>query len=519
MRRLIEPASALLLLALVPASAETTYRLVGFDASSLPKVFGILDARSGTSGSPELVASDFRLLEDGKSTTTASRSLRFRDTGTGLALIVAIDASPSMEGRPLNAIRKGLADLVSRKRDQDRVTVLTFADDIRWETRWDATAAATQEAFRNLRSRGHGTRLYDAVGQAMDEFASQSREDIHFPPRMCILVLSDGHDEGSRASLAQIANRLRASRIRLDAVGLAHLPLWLRSLQTLANAGFGGFRTAAAPEDLSRMLGQGMDMLLDLPTIEFRADQTSRDGKSHQLGMEYLPGHWRDQVAVNVPAASWKSDWRVWTGVGLAAVLLVGALLYVRSRRTPAAPAVAAAPTAKAAPVTAFRRAETVAENSATPAPLARAARSATTVEPRSSVPASAYAPEPRAREPEAPQKPVRAKTVLAPQTHGQTAGFSLNALTGPYAGQRFPLSSDEFWIGSGTNNHLCLGADAAVSGNHACIRREQGLLRLYDNGSLNNTTVNGRPAGQDVILLRAGDRIRIGQSELSLEA
>jgi pSer/pThr/pTyr-binding forkhead associated (FHA) protein len=95
----------------------------------------------------------------------------------------------------------------------------------------------------------------------------------------------------------------------------------------------------------------------------------------------------------------------------------------------------------------------------------------------------------------------------------------TLAGASGPYAGQRFSISTQEFWIGSSPNNHLCLNADPGVSGNHACIRREDRFIRIYDNGSLNNTIVNGRPIGKEVVLLQVGDRIRFGQSEFILGA
>jgi Mg-chelatase subunit ChlD len=511
MRRHIGSLLVWCILPAMHALADTQFRLEGFDASALPKLFAIFDARSGTVKPPDLAASDFHLLEDGKSTAVASRKLAFRDTGAGLALVVAIDTSRSMEGRPLNAIRQGLAGLVSRKRDKDRVTVLSFADDARWETRWDATPAATRSAFENLRTRGNLTRLYDALQQALDELQSAAREDAGYPPRLCILVLSDGHDEGSRASLRQVVDRLQTSHVRLDAVGLAHSPLWLRNLQVLANAGFGGFRSASTPEDLSRLLTQGIDVLLDSPSLEFHADRTSRDGKPHQFGLEYLPSHWRDQVNVSVPEASWFSDWRLWTGTGVAILLMAGGWLYSRSQRrpVPAVPPVQAA--AAASPSPAYRRVETVTETPEA-APRARPQYVPTSLEPR--VPTTL---EPRQETPWPESKPARAGTQLAPQNGN--AGSTLAAAAGPYAGQRFALSADEFWIGSASNNHLCLGADPAVSGNHACIRREEGFLRLYDNGSLNNTMVNGRPIGRETVLLQVGDSIRIGQSELRLEA
>jgi hypothetical protein len=256
---------------------------------------------------------------------------------------------------------------------------------------------------------------------------------------------------------------------------------------------------------LTGLLSQGIDVLLDSPAMEFRAERTGRDGKTHQLGMEYLPAHWRDQVNVAMPESSWQSNPFLWTAAAGAVALAAAGWILARRRKLPVAVAPAAAPPAPAAAAPPNRRATTIAEP-ASPTPP----RVATTVEPRPQGSPSAATAAPKA---------ARPATQLATANTRATAGANLAISAGPHAGQRFALSSDVFWIGSATNNHLCLGADPAVSGNHACIRREQGFLRLYDNGSLNNTILNGRPIGTEVVLLRVGDCIRIGQSELRLEA
>ena len=500
------------------APPEPVFRLVTFDASSLPKTYAILDVRPEAAEAQSPAQSDFQLLEDGKATAAGKRTLKFRDTGNGLALIVAIDVSPSMAGRPIGAIRQGLVQLISRKRDNDRITVLTFAGDMRFETRWTASSNEMQDAFRNLQVRGNATRIFDAVNQAMDELEAQSRQDSAFPSRAGILVLSDGHDEGSRMSLDRVANRLRNSRIRLDAAGLAHTPIWLRSLQSLAAAGFGGFKPAATADQLTAMLSHGIDALLDMPAVEFEARNLSGDGKTHQLGVEYLPTHWRDQVAVTLPHWPVYRQPKFWAPSALIVLLLIGATSYfVIGRKKASVPAMApvppTAPPPRPAPssVRTPTAAETAIDSRRVPAQRIPTAVEEPAAPATRSVSAAAAPAEP------APA-PFRIPTILAPSP-SNAAATTLAGVSGPYAGKRFPVSIQEFWIGSSANNHLCLNADPGVSGNHACIRREDRFFRIYDNGSLNNTIVNGRSIGREVVLLQPGDRIRIGQSEFVLEA
>lgn len=100
-----------------------------------------------------------------------------------------------------------------------------------------------------------------------------------------------------------------------------------------------------------------------------------------------------------------------------------------------------------------------------------------------------------------------------------QSAPRSVLVTSGPHSGQIASLDLVEFWIGAQMNNQLCLSRDNAVSGNHACMRREGDLLRLYDNQSLNDTWVNGKPIGTGVVSLQVGDRVKVGMSELFLQS
>ncbi len=486
-------------------------RTSGYDAQSLPKVVAPLDVKRTPNGWPALNAQDFSLWEDGAKTANGDHVVKFRDSDLGLALIVALDASGSMNGKPMAAIQKGLAQLVSRKRPEDRISVLSFADETKWETHWDTSDQGTQDAFKNLQTRGKFTRLYDAVEDALTEFSHQADKERDFPIRRCLLIISDGHDEGSKTSLAQLLKDVGASRMRVDTVGLAHSPVWFGSLRQMSKAGFGESQAAASNDGLTDLLSHGIDLLLDMPTVEFTAKNLSKDGDFHRLAIEnQAAGLKRDELSVKLPDPFWRTKKALYGAAAVLAVLLVGILLAMRSRKpvktyTPS-PTILETPTPTPPPTPPPPRAATVAE------PGSRVMR------PISTIPSVRYSTV-------APQavvsvvKPERMPTALASNTAlTQSMNVRLTALTGPYAGQNFAITEQEFWIGSAANNHLCLPADEGVSGNHACIRSEPPFRRLYDNGSLNNTWLNGRALGQEVAMIQPGDRIRLGASDFVLE-
>lgn len=87
----------------------------------------------------------------------------------------------------------------------------------------------------------------------------------------------------------------------------------------------------------------------------------------------------------------------------------------------------------------------------------------------------------------------------------------SLISVCDPLA-TRVPVRTCPFWIGRGEECQLRLN-NAMVSRRHAELRLLNGLLRAYDCGSLNGTTVNGALAGRDGITLRDGDLLGVAST------
>jgi pSer/pThr/pTyr-binding forkhead associated (FHA) protein len=95
------------------------------------------------------------------------------------------------------------------------------------------------------------------------------------------------------------------------------------------------------------------------------------------------------------------------------------------------------------------------------------------------------------------------------------TVSFSIVALDGPMAGQKFPVSSPVEVGREGAQ--VKLTGDANASRRHASIAPSSGGVRVTDLGSTNGTFVNGqRVQTADV---RQGDVIKIGATSFRVEA
>jgi pSer/pThr/pTyr-binding forkhead associated (FHA) protein len=81
----------------------------------------------------------------------------------------------------------------------------------------------------------------------------------------------------------------------------------------------------------------------------------------------------------------------------------------------------------------------------------------------------------------------------------------------GELSGQSWPLDTDVFTVGRGSDCNLIL-PERQVSRYHIRIRHEQGNYVLYDLGSKNGTHLNGAQIAEPTIL-RDGDEIQIALS------
>jgi hypothetical protein len=114
------------------------------------------------------------------------------------------------------------------------------------------------------------------------------------------------------------------------------------------------------------------------------------------------------------------------------------------------------------------------------------------------------------------PPPPPRRATVVGGNFSQPGPGHPAAALvgvSGAVQGQRFAVDKADYRLGRNPNNDLRIAADDTVSGEHAYLRYEKGGLFLSDQGSRNGTFLNEQRVTGAPVMVRAGDRIRLGES------
>ena len=462
-------------------------------------------------------AADLKLFSEGKEIGTAKAIRSFEQTGYGLTSILAIDASGSMKGAPLAAIHATIAKFVGQARTQDRVEVLTFADDTKIDVPFGSSKSALTQELQTVQARGKFTRLYDGLVDALDQFKDGQ------PKRRQILVISDGHDEGSKATLADVLYKAKSSGVVIDSIGLTKdAGQYLGTLDQLSRESSGSYSRAGSADDLEGMMGRGLDAKRATPVASFMTSHLAGDEQQHSVQLHWLPGKLSAPAFVLTPKYSEFSVYWIW-GLGgcffAGLILLIFSLYSSRSARRRSMPVPPPVPDTSYQPASDPGPVRTVVIK---PTPY-EAFASGTNVQRSATIPEVGpnMAAAPVASRVESAPKftphAERAKTQLAVFFDAPMDGpfARLDIRTGASAGQSLLMTATPFTVGAVDGSDGLLPQDSTVSGRHARFSWEGSILKIEDLDSTNGTFLNAQRLAAGRHLLKPGDEIRMGRTTM----
>jgi tight adherence protein B len=170
--------------------------------------------------------------------------------GVQTGTVLAIDASNSMRGAPIDGAIDAARAFAARRNVNQRLAVITFNASTNVTVPFTTSQSAIEQALAKSPRLDYKTHLYDAVAQAI---ALVRAAGIGAGS---VIVLSDGADIGSTVGLEQVTQSAKDSHIRVFTIGLRSKTFRQEPLQALAAATGGTFSRADAPEDLARIYDQ-----------------------------------------------------------------------------------------------------------------------------------------------------------------------------------------------------------------------------------------------------------------------
>jgi Mg-chelatase subunit ChlD len=426
-------------------------------------------------GEPFPKPPDLRLLIDDEVVTNA------RETrGLDLNVMFLVDVSGSMKGAkrdsPLNDAKKALSSFLTTTREQDRFALTSFADSDKPLASFKDSREQISETVGKLATEGSRTRLYQALDNALK---NRPKDDPR--TRRIFVVVSDGKDEGSEVTREQVMADSKASLVPIYTVFRGKTePPFRAVLELLANAAGGKYFFTRDERELASALDEIYRLEKNSLIIRFTYQRDGAGGTTENAAIELKRPDGTSlrakfPEALPVPLVAPPGNFTPWLiGLLLAALISAGALwAWLHRHKTAAVPT---------KPSTFEFELESESATAAPPPspPLHRA----TTV-------IGQYFP-----------VPVR----------GQPTAI-LRGVAGPVDGWQHAVEKEIFSIGAGAANDLPITEDEYISGEHAYLRYEKGSLFVFDKASKNGTFVNDDRVPQTGIVLRPGDRIKLGVS------
>ena len=247
-----------------PAAAAEPHGVI---SSVTPSADGVVVQFEGRDlpADAELDSDSLQVLLNGTEVSArAQKSGQDRRPETARRVALVVDTSGSMAGAPLAAARTAASAYLSAVPADVEVGLIAFSGSPRVVAVPTTDRAAVAAALPRLTA-GGGTSLYDAVLRARTVLGEEGQRRV--------VVLSDGEDSASTASLGQAASAVTAAGLGVDVVALGGVTPAMPALKRLSAHGRGQVLRAgddveavAAFEEAARAFSVGLLLDVDVPS-------------------------------------------------------------------------------------------------------------------------------------------------------------------------------------------------------------------------------------------------------------
>jgi tight adherence protein B len=233
-------ACATLALASVTAASGADSELVEVGSPRFPERAFVLTLPEEA----QLDAGMVSVLENGKPVTGLSVVPASAAGGDAFGVVLVIDASNSMAGEAIDAAMEAARMFAAQRNSQQQLAVVTFNDQTAVLLPFTDDVAAIAAALSKAPTLRRQTYLYDGVARAAELIRTAKMT------AGSIVVLTDGADTGSAATLEQAAAAAERAHARVFTVGLRSRVFKPSALKEIASEGGGAYAEAGSVDDL-----------------------------------------------------------------------------------------------------------------------------------------------------------------------------------------------------------------------------------------------------------------------------
>ncbi len=418
----------------------------------------------------------------------------FESSGQGLSILINVDVSGSMGGKPLNSVKSGLLTFIDEKRPQDEICIMAFSEKAEVVCDFTTDTELLRKSINDLKVWRGDTSLYYAIHKGLDHLGSKKPKH----EGRYMILFSDGKEENPAEAytLEEALKTARAKHLPIFTVGYTKVEKqFLQYMERIADETGGSYYHAPSPESLNRHFSKVQRQILGSWILNYPVFNLAGDGKLKDLNITLQVGensaslHDPAKVLVPVEEAIKPEDLDSrgrkgfplgWILAAAAFVLIViGLLIFLLNRQK------------KIRQAEERRRLEEAERQRREKQERWEKERQQKEERTRQE---EAFR-EDETRRIQAQEQMDRDHTMILGPDGAPVGGFSelvLEVVYGTEQGRRFRIGKEGASIGRSPGNTIVMN-DSTVSSQHARIYWADGQFFIEDLGSTNGTHVSGQ--------------------------
>jgi tight adherence protein B len=263
-----------------PASAAASQgiTIAPVSTSNWPDRSYVLTLPSGTTLDPSAV----HVSENGVPVDNVSVS-GGNDASNKFGEILMIDATNTMKGAPIADAMKAARAFAAERAPNQPLAVLTFSRTATVLLPFTTDGAKIKAALATTPQVNYGTHVFDSLQQAMSLMATDHIKSGS------IVLLSDGQDTGSTATLPDVTKQATAEGIRIFTVGLDSRTFHPTTLSSLAQGAGGQYTEATSSGQLAGIFDQLGAQLANQYVVSYQSLAVANTPVTVQVSVDHSP--------------------------------------------------------------------------------------------------------------------------------------------------------------------------------------------------------------------------------------
>ena len=223
---------------------------------------------------------------DGTRLTTRSIK-RFADTGEGVSDVFLVDISGSIRDSQMEQVRSAIKVWAENMKENDRLALITFGDNVNVRIDFSNDVSAINAAVDGITNSDKNTRLYGGIIEALK---LTDRNDVGLPKRKNIILITDGvNDYSGGVSENDVYSELKQRLIPVYSMRMTNSRAanekGLSTLNSIAEYS-GGTTYDMSDKSIDTVYGWIRESILNSCTVDFAYDGAEPDNTEHTFNLK-----------------------------------------------------------------------------------------------------------------------------------------------------------------------------------------------------------------------------------------